>query len=371
MRVSLEAAAQRPPLFLLPAVALVVAMVVAMALATALAAPARAEVIDRVAAAVGGEAIPQSEVDETWAAVQATPAPGRPAPASRDEVLSRMVDVRVQLERAREAGLEARPEDVEQALTRIMADNGVHSLSELSAALEREGRTLEDLRRDVRDQITVLRLVQREVTSKLRVPTEQLRAYYDAHPEQFSTGRTVHVRQIVFVTAGLSDDEAAKAAKGLVALRSKVTGREAFRLAEKQLGDTPGVVTGDAGRLAEDELRPDLARILFSLEPGQVSPPVQLPNGVGIFLVDSRDPGTPKPFDEALPDVRQAVTQQESMARGAEWLARLKRGAYIEVKGEAPPEEAVPDTAPPADTPAPAPKPPARRAEPAPDDDGD
>jgi len=337
------------------------------------AAPARAEVIDRVAAAVGGEAIPQSEVDERWAALKDAPLPPGAGPASRDDVLERMVDVRVQLQKARAAGLEARPEDVEEALTHLMADNGVHSLAELEDALKQEGRTLEDLRREVRDQITVLRLVQREVTAKLRIPPEELRAYYEAHLDRFSTGRSVRVRQIAFTTAGLSDADAEKAARGLNALRTKVTGREAFRQAEASLSGTPGVVTGDAGRLGEDELRPELARVLFALEPGQVSPPLPLPNGVAIFLVDSRDPGTPLPFDDALPAVRRAASEEQSIARGGEWLARLKRDTYVEVKGEAPPPEeaAVPAPAPPTPPAATPGKPSRRSTSAAPDDDPD
>lgn len=359
MPASPEAAAQRPPLFLTPgsrrvgsagAGCAAAAIVLALAMA-APAAPARAEVIDRVAAAVGAEAISESEVDEAWASVQAAPSAPASAPASREEVLARLVDVRVQLEKAREAGLEARPEDVDEALKHIMADNGVHSLDELGAALAREGRTLEDLRRDVRDQITVLRLVQREVTAKLHVPTDELRAYYDAHPERFATGRSVHVRQIAFATGGLAESEAAKAVRGMEALRGELTGRDAFRQAEQRLAGTPGVATGDAGNLAEAEVRPELARVLFALEPGQVSPPVALPNGVAVFLVESKDPGVPLPFDQALPDVRRAVTERESMARGAEWLLRLRREAYIEVKAERPPE---PEPAPAAPAEAPA-----------------
>jgi len=361
MPASPEAAAQRPPLFLtVRRVRRWAGLPAAVLLALAWAAPAPAEVIDRVAAAVGGEAIPESEVDEAWATLQAAPSQVPMAAPSRADVLSRLVDVRIQLQKAREDGLEAKPEDVDEALKHIMADNGVHSLSELSAALAREGRTLEDLRRDVRDQITVLRLVQRDVTAKLRVPTEELRAYYDAHPDQFSTGRSVHVRQIVFGIGGLSDSETAKVVRAMEALRGELTGRDAFLKAEQRLAGSPGVVTGDAGKLAETEVRPDLARVLFALEPGQISPPVALPNGVAVFLVESKDPGVPLAFDKALPDVRRVVTQQESMTRGTEWLAHLKRDAYVEVKGENPPEPesatatpAAPEAAAPAALPAP------------------
>jgi peptidyl-prolyl cis-trans isomerase SurA len=358
-----EAAAQRPPLFFARRRTRAGVAAAGVALALAVAAPAArapAEVIDGVAAAVGGEAIPRSEVDEAWTSLQGAPAPGPSAPASRAEVLSRLVDARVQLQKAREEGLEAKPEDVEEALKHIMADNGVHSLAELSTALAREGRTLEDLRRDVRDQITVLRLVQREVTAKLHVPTEELRAYYDAHPERFSTGRAVHVRQIVFGTGGLSESEAAKVARGMAALRGELTGRDAFRQAEARLAGTPGVLTGDAGTLSEAEVRPDLARVLFAMEPGQVSPPVALPNGVAVFLVESKDPGVPLPFDKALPEVRRVVTEQESMTRGAAWLTRLRRDAYVEVKGLVPAPDAAPaapEVATPPPTAAPAPTP--------------
>lgn len=331
MRTGLEAAALGPPFFCPPrgtrrrAVATALGFVLALAWTV----PAGAEVIDRVAAAVGGEAIARSAVDDAWEALQAG-APG--APPTREALLGRMVDVRVQLQRAHELGLEARSEDVEDALSHIMADNGIPNLQGLSDALAREGRTLEDLRREVRDQISVMRLVQREVTSKVKLSDADLKAYYDAHRADFATGRSVRVRQIVFLTRGLGEDDLRKVGEAMGALRQGLTGPESFRQAEERLKDTPGVVTGEAGVLAEEDLRPELARVLMALAPGQVSPPLPLPNGLAVFLVEARTEGAPAPFKDVVDDVRRAATEERTQAAGREWLAQLKRESFIQVK---------------------------------------
>jgi len=351
MRTGLEAAALRPPFFCPLGRTLRRAAALGVALALAWAAPAGAEVIDRVAAAVGGEAIARSAVDNSWEALSGTGAQG--GPPSREALLRRMVDVRVQLQRARELGLEARSEDVEDALSHIMSDNGIQGLQALSDALAREGRTLEDLRREVRDQITVMRLVQREVAAKVRLSQAELSAYYDAHRSDFATGRSVHVRQIVFVTQGLAEDELRKVADAMGALRRDLTGPEAFRQAEARLTGTPGVVTGDAGVLAEEDIRPELARVLMALSPGQVSPPLPLPNGLAVFLVESKTAGAPPPFDDVIDEVRRAATEERTQATGREWLAQLKRESFIQIKDPDGGPDFIPTPEPVATNPAP------------------
>lgn len=311
----------------------------ALLLAPLLALPtgAGAEVIDRVAAVVGGQAIPLSELDARWRELQAHPQPG--GPETREELLNRLIDVRVQLNRARELGVEADPRDVEDALHRLMEGNGIPSLDALDRALAEEGRTVEDLRRELADQLTRMRLIQREVTASLRISDETLRRYYEAHRSDFARDREVRLRQIVFSTTGLADAERDDVVAGVEALRGQLTDRASFRAAERRLADSPGVIAGEAGTFGAQDLRPELAGVLLGLKTGEISPPLPLPAGMGIFLVEEVIPGTPEPFTEVLPQVRERVVTEMTDARLPEWLGELKRNTHIQVRqiGDTPP----------------------------------
>lgn len=306
--------------------------------ALAVPAPSGAVVLDRVAAVVGGEAITVSELDARWQELQAHPeAVGPDAPRSRAELLNRLIDLKIQLARARELGIQVRPEETEDAIRRVMTDNGLASLDQLSAALAQEGRTLEELRREITDQLTRFRLIQREVTAKLHLTDEALRRYYDDHLADFSKDREVRLRQIVFSTAGMDAKAQADVVEAARALRAQVTDRASFLKAEARLNGTAGMTTGDAGRFGAQDLRPELARVLLGLKAGQVSPPVPLPGGVGLFLVEEATAGNPVPFDEALTAVRDRLTAEQTEARIPEWLAGLKRDTHIEIRLPGPP----------------------------------
>jgi peptidyl-prolyl cis-trans isomerase SurA len=308
--------------------ALVAALLAAVPAALPL--PARAVVLDRVAAVVGGEAITVSELDERWREIEARPDPD--APKTRADLLNRLIDLKLQLARARELGVEARPEEVEDALQRLMQDNGLATLSDLTAVLTREGRTLEDLRREVAAQLTRMHVIQRDVTARLHITDEAVRRYYDTHPDLFTRDRELTLRQIVFTTQGLDEAERAKVADAVAALRGQLTGPASFRAAEARLGGSPGVVAGAAGTFGEKDLRPELARTLLALGPGRISPPTPVPTGYGLFLVESVSAGTRVPFAEALPEVRDRVAAEETEARLPGWLADLKRAAHVEIK---------------------------------------
>lgn len=307
-------------------------------LALAVPAPSGAVVLDRVAAVVGAEAITVSELDSRWHELESHPeAAGPDAPKSRAELLNRLIDLKVQLARARELGIQVRPEEVEETIQRLMEGNGLASLAELSAVLAQEGRTLEELRREISAQLTRVRVIQREVTARLHLTDETLRRYYDDHLDDFARDREVRLRQIVFSTGGMDDAARARVADAARALRARVGDRAAFEEAEKRLQGTPGMVTGEAGSFGEKDLRPELARVLLALKPGQVSPPVPLPGGVGLFLVEGATPGSPVPFDDALPAVRERLISELTEARIPEWLAGLKRDTHIEVRLPGPP----------------------------------
>jgi peptidyl-prolyl cis-trans isomerase SurA len=287
-------------------------------------------VLDRVAAVVGGEAIPLSELESRWREIQAHPQEG--GPKTREELLNRLIDSRVQLQRARDLGIEAGPADVDAALQRLMADNGIPSLAALKEVLAEEGRTVEDLRREVGGQLTRLRLIQREVTAKLRIPEDVLRGYYEAHRADFSKGRQVRLRQIVFQVGDLPPERQEDVVTAVRTLRDQLTDRASFRAAERRLAGSPGVVTGEAGLFGEQDLRPELAAAVLPLKAGEISQPLPLPTGMGVFLVDDVVPGVPIPFDDALARVRDRVAAEMTEARLGAWLADLKRNTHIQIR---------------------------------------
>ncbi len=286
----------------------------------------RSEVIDRVVAVVNSEAITQSELDERWEQMRQIPG----APSSREALLARMIELRLQQQRAKALRMSADATDVENALNGILEDNNIPSLTALENVLKAEGRSLAEFRKEIATQISLMRVIQAEVTSQVRLGEAELRAYYDAHPDEFREKGTVRLRQI-----HLAIDDTAEDATGAVTmaeLRKKVVDRKTFMAAEAGLANQPGITVGAAGEFSPDELLPELAEALDQLPEGAVTKPVSLPNGTAIFLVDAITGTEPMPFERIIPLVRERATAAATERQLAKWLSQLKADAYIEIR---------------------------------------
>ncbi|MDH4229452.1 MAG: SurA N-terminal domain-containing protein [Nitrospirota bacterium] len=312
----------------------VLLLTLSVALLLAWASPSAAAVVDRVAAVVGNEAITVSELEEQWDHVRQDP---RLVARLHDRaaVLSRLIDQRLQLVRARELGLAPRAEEVEVEINRVMSENHLQSLTELTAALNAEGLTLEEFRRHKRDEIALVRVAQREVVSHIRLGETAVRRYYTEHIDLFSPAPVMHLRQIQASFAGLPEAEQASARQRMQELAAKISGTDAFLTAERELAGTPGMSVGEIGTVSLADLRPELARAVHLLQTGQVSAVVDIPGtgggggGVALFLAQEVRREAPRPFSEVGDTVRELATREEADRRVGEWLASLRREAHI------------------------------------------
>ncbi len=291
--------------------------------------PVRAAVIDQVVAVVGDQVITLSALNDEWQIVQAAP---DAEPITRAELLSRMIDLKLQMMRARRVGLTPIPAEVEAAIADIIADNNLPSMAALQQALAKEGKTIAVLRQEITRQMSVMRLLQREVKAQVRVGDAESRAWYHAHPEAFTPPARVRLRQIVFSLDGLSQADRGQAVVAIGKVREQITGRASFKAAERRLKRTSNVTVGEAGELSTAELRGDLATAVAGLAEGEISSLVSLPTGLGLFLLDRRYQGTPVAFEQVADQARELATADATQKRLTQWIASLKTHTPVEIK---------------------------------------
>lgn len=293
---------------------------------------AEAVVLDRVVAVVNGEAVTRSELEARWRETRANPEL-RNEFRTREVLLSRLIEMRLERQRARELGLSVAPGDVDREVHRIMADNGIGSLEELKTLLAREGTTLEAVRKDLEERIMAEQLMWREVRSRVRVSEAEVRRYYEAHQDELSDPPSFRLRQILFSLSGLSEGERAEAEAAIARVREQAHDRDSFLAAESSLAGTPGVKAGPAGEFRLDELSPELAKPLSGLKEGEVSPALNLRGGtVALFLLDRLVQPPPPAYEAAAPLIRERLGMQKMGQARSEWMDQLRRNAHIEIR---------------------------------------
>ena len=158
--------------------ALIFAAAPALAPADGLAQDSRpVQVIDRIIVVVNDEVITRHELENRTRAATAQlrqqGAPLPPQPVLEKQILERMITDRVQLQFAKETGLRVDDPELDRAITRIAEENKL-SLQQLRAALEKDGIPFSRFREDIRNEITVARLREREVESRITVTESEV-----------------------------------------------------------------------------------------------------------------------------------------------------------------------------------------------------
>ena len=141
---------------------------------------ARIQLVDRVVAVVNDEVITRYELNEQKRAVTAQlkrQGVTMPPDAELDaQVLERFINERVQLQFAKENGIRADDETVNASLQRIAGDNKM-SMIQFTNALKQDGVTLEKFRDELKNEIVLSRLRDREVESRVVVTDSEIEAY--------------------------------------------------------------------------------------------------------------------------------------------------------------------------------------------------
>ncbi len=160
--------------------AVAIAGVLSVAALPVLAQTSRIQLVDRVVAVVNDEVITRYELTEQKRAVAAQlkrQGVSMPPDAELDaQVLERFINEKVQLQYARENGVRADDETVNASLQRIAGDNKM-SMIQFTNALKQDGVTLEKFRDELKNEIVLSRLRDREVESRVVVTDSEIEAY--------------------------------------------------------------------------------------------------------------------------------------------------------------------------------------------------
>jgi peptidyl-prolyl cis-trans isomerase SurA len=144
---------------------------------------------DYIVALVNSEPITNAELENQIRQLmesrgpQSAPLP--PAPELRAALLERMVVERAQLQLAKETGLRIDSAAIDQAEANIAAQNQL-DLGQLRANLERRGTTQAAFRKQLRDQLLINRLQERELETRIKISDAEVEAAMAARKESAS-----------------------------------------------------------------------------------------------------------------------------------------------------------------------------------------
>lgn len=237
---------------------------------------------DKVVAVVNTTPILESTLQQRMAQARASLArAGRPAPDAltlRRQILDRLINDEVLVQRARLAGIVVEDNMLDRAVERIADQNGLTPAA-LRSAVERDGIAYKQFREDLRQEITLSRLREDEVEARLRITEAELDAFLAQRQQVLADVQEVRLEQLLLPVALVDATQQAEALR-----LSAGRGESLEALASK----VPQASYSDLGWRPVTRL-PDLfVKAIEGVAQGQVAPVVQSPAGLHVLKVTER-----------------------------------------------------------------------------------
>lgn len=233
--------------------------------------------------------------------------------------LTRMIERRLQIQHARAKGVDASEEEIRRTAMDLQQRGMPVNLDD-----PKEKNAL-------REQLILFTLENREVRSGVMVSEADLKQFYESHLTLFMLPEEYRISQILLrPRKGESRAELRARAREVVARLKK--GEEFDELVLRYSDDPQAARGSNLGFIRRGEMEPPIERAVSALQPGQVSDPVETPEGIHIIRLDEKKPAQFRPLEEVKSEMQGLVFQQKSADRYQRWITDLKSKAYIEVK---------------------------------------
>ncbi len=253
--------------------------------------------IDSIVAVVNNGVITRHELDQQFAKImeqlrrsQRSDAPLPPRQVLQRQVLDRMITERVLLQAAEATNIKIDNPTLNRALTRIAEQNNL-DLPAFKAAIEREGQSFEALREQVRTEMVITRLREREVDSKILVTETEVDNFL-ANPSLDLAKQTEYNLAHILILApeGASPETLQELqAKAERARQELLDGADFSRVSTVYSDSQNALQGGGLGWRAEAKLPALFAQAVRGLAPGEVSAVLRSANGFHILkLLDKR-----------------------------------------------------------------------------------
>jgi peptidyl-prolyl cis-trans isomerase SurA len=292
--------------------------------------PVSADIVERVVATVNDEAIFLSDLRQ-----RATPFLPRLAESPTEterlarlkqiyaDILGVLIDEELLKQLAQELNIVVSSQDVEQFIENIRQQNNL-SPEQFWAAVEAEGMSEAQYRKDLRRQILRFKVTNERVRSRVNITEEEVRRRYQQRAREKGSEIRFHVADIVVpVEDESSATNVAAARDEAQQIRDALT-QDNFAERASELGG------GDLGWLSQEDLASEMETVLLRTEDGEITQPVRVGSGFHILYVQERRVGQDFPsYEEMKEELMREMLDAAMLRQEQIFLEELRRKAVI------------------------------------------
>jgi peptidyl-prolyl cis-trans isomerase SurA len=300
-----------------------------------------------VAAMVNGHPITYTELEKTYQSQY----PQQPEAANQDLVMSQKLELlgnlitnEILLQRAEKLGLTAVDADVDTELNKMKAP---YTKEEFDKQIADRHMALDDLKTQIRQRLTVDKLVNKEITSHVTITDADVANFYNANKANFNLKEPqVHMAQILVTPTpdpnvhNLKNSKArneSEAKSKIEDIEARLNRGEDFALLAQNYSEDPQSAPngGDMGFITESALEranPELRNMVMSMTPNGVSRIIHTQDGYRILRVISREPSGQRDLNDprVQQNIRETLLNAKDQLLKTAYYETARNGAKIE-----------------------------------------
>lgn len=247
------------------------------------------------------------------------------------EALDELIDRKLIVDYFKQKGYQLPAYILEDRIATIIREEHQGDRTAFSRKLASFGYTMERFRKEEMDKIIVASMRRQAVKTNPVISAERLRAFYKEHVAEFSSPEKVHLRMIVLRSSERGSPE--EKIRFLEEVRTKVKEGSKFEELARLYSEDADTAKkgGDWGWIEADTLNETLSKTAFALKPGKTSDPVSIGTTVYLLYCEERQNKAVQTFEESRDTIEKVIQAQDRQKAYEEWIAGLRKKAYIKV----------------------------------------
>ena len=294
---------------------------------------ATAKVVERIIARVNNDIVTEKQFEVEKQKLRTQLAEQNSGAVSESQfreqsknLLRDLIDQDLMVQKAKDLDMKVES-DVVKRLDEIRKSAHLATQEDLQAEVEKQGTTWEDFEDNIRRQLLMRVVIEREVGSRIVISHEDTRKYYDAHKQEFVFPEGVHLAEVLISTENRKPEEAET--RGKEALAEIKGGARWAEVAKKYSDHDSANEGGDIGFLKAGTLAPVLDAAIAKLEEKDYTDLIKTKYGYMILKVlERRNAGTAK-YEEVEPRINEMLYNEQMQPALREYLRTLRKESFI------------------------------------------
>jgi len=289
----------------------------------------RSEVVDRIVAVVNGELITLFELNqrvkpylERFRGKELGRKEKEVILKMKKDVLNKMIEDILIKQRAEEYGIEVTDMEVQNRIRQIKNRNQMTE-EELRRELKRQGMSMEEFSKKIREDILKHRLISAMVKRKVVVTDEEIEEYYKKHKADFRREKKVKLNLILLPDSVKAKEIFEKIKQGKISF--------AKAAAEYSVGPQPDKA-GDLGYVDWASMNADFKEALKNKEAGDIAPPFEFKDKAALLKVRDIQSGETRPLSEVKDKISDQIYKKKFSRQYEEYLSQLREKAIIDIR---------------------------------------